>query len=168
MLPWQGDLPGGLSSTARLYSEGNDESTGVPRAAHLKDGGILGDSISSSTPCAPWENPPTRTLCTSRSPPASSAPPEAGNLGGGQQHSGSSRPFSPPRYRATVADVQEAFERADTRVAMERKRNSNGEGAGVDVGCRGGGGGGFITSSRVRNGLDTDTCLLYTSPSPRD
>lgn len=35
--------------------------------------------------------------------------------------------YSPPRYRATIADVQEAFERADTRVALGEKAGMGGD-----------------------------------------
>lgn len=155
-LPWQGDQPGALNTTARLYPGEDGSSTGAPpRPAHVKGGDILGRSISPGTPRAPtWE-----TICASRSPldPSTPLSEAEGGLGRGHQLNGSSssgsKPFSPPRYRATVADVQEAFERADTRVAMKRERNSNSEetGAGVGVvssGSGGGGGGGVISSGK--------------------
>lgn len=40
---------------------------------------------------------------------------------------GGSTSLSPPRHRATVADVQEAFERADTRVARGQDQSESGE-----------------------------------------
>ena len=156
---WQGDVTGALSTTARLYSGGGDASTEAPLpTALLKGGDILGRSISPGTPCAPWETPPSHTMYKSQSSPDSSTPPPEGegNLeGGGGKLSGkgssnssrSNRPCSPSRYRATVADVQEAFERADTRVARERERHSNGEGAGVG----GVGGGVVMNGSRIGN-----------------
>lgn len=62
-------------------------------------------------------------------------PPRARNGNGSRLHLEGSRLISPPRYRATVADVQEAFERADTRVAKGQEQRLCGEG------CSGDGGG---------------------------
>ncbi|CAM9778467.1 unnamed protein product [Ectocarpus sp. 12 AP-2014] len=67
--------------------------------------------------------------------PGEREPPRARNGNGSRHNLEGSRLISPPRYRATVADVQEAFERADTRVAKGQEQGLFGEG------CSGDGGG---------------------------
>lgn len=67
--------------------------------------------------------------------PGEREPSRARNGNGSRHHLEGSRLISPPRYRATVADVQEAFERADTRVAKGQEQGLFGEG------CSGDGGG---------------------------
>jgi len=57
--------------------------------------------------------------------------------------------LSPPRYRATVADVQEAFERADTRVAKGIEQN-NFRGGSTDDG-------GDWSNDQLRSGRGTSS-----------
>ncbi|CAB1104426.1 unnamed protein product [Ectocarpus sp. CCAP 1310/34] len=130
------DAVGDRDESLLLRSDGAGPSNIDVHAAFTDDTGTprhWGSWAASCLPREPSSDTPTPEG-SGAGGPGEREPPRARNGNGPRHRLERSRLISPPRYRATVADVQEAFERADTRVAKGQEQGLFGEGCSSDGG----------------------------------